>query len=87
MKIVFEREIDGVQTLISAVTAPGNQGYWVKVLVPIGNPYWMWDQIPAGQVIAADFTGAPLSTNDVALNNSNIAAITALPEDVLTYAP
>lgn len=87
MKLVCERPINGVDTLVVVTTAPGNQGLWVKVIVPAGKPYWIWDNIPAGEVVACDFTGAPIVSDDVATNNANIAAITVEPGDVLTYAP
>lgn len=87
MKLVCERPINGVDTLVVVTTAPGNQGLWVKVIVPAGYPYWIWDSIPTGQVVGCDFTGAPIVSSDVAANNANIAAITVEPEDVLTYAP
>lgn len=35
----------------------------------------------------ADFTGAPIVSSVIADNNAAIAAITALPEDVLIYDP
>ena len=86
LKLICERPINGVDTLVVVTTAPGDQGLWVKVIVPAGKPYWIWDSIPAGTVIAADFTDAPIVSSDVATNNANIAAITADPADVLTYA-
>jgi hypothetical protein len=87
MKIVNIGKVDGVDTLMVRTTPAGNQGLFVKILVPEGDPYWLWPTIPSGQVIAADFTGAPLASMDVAVNNANIAAITEDPADVLTYAP
>lgn len=86
MKLVCERPVNGVDTLMVITTAQGNQGLYVKILVPAGKPYWIWDSVPAGDVIGCDFTGAPIVSDDVATNNANIAAITAEPEDVLTYA-
>lgn len=87
MKLVNVMKVDGVDTLAVRTTSAGNQGLFVKILVPEGEPYWLWPTIPAGEVIGCDFTGAPLSSNDVAVNNANIANITAEPEAVLTYAP
>lgn len=86
MKLVCEKPVNGVDTLMVITTAQGNQGLYVKILVPAGKPYWIWDSVPPGDVIGCDFTGAPIVSSDVAVNNANIAAITAEPEDVLTYA-
>jgi hypothetical protein len=57
----------------------------VKQIVGVGNPYWAWASIPAGKVIGADFTNAPICSSDLTQIASDIAAITALPNDVLTY--
>jgi hypothetical protein len=87
MKLVCNKTLNGVTFLAVVTTANGNQGLYVKAIAGVGNPYWIWPSIPAGTVIAADFTNAPIVDTDPAVNNVNIAAITALPADVLTYAP
>lgn len=87
MKLVCNKTLNGVTFLAVVTTANGNQGLYVKAIAGVGNPYWIWPSIPAGTVIAADFTNAPIVDTDPAVNNTNIAAITALPADVLTYAP
>lgn len=86
MKLVCEMTINGqdvVKVLTTANTA--NQGSLVKIRPGVGKPFWMWNSIPAGTVIGADFTGAPVVSDDVAVNNANIQAITANPADVLIY--
>jgi hypothetical protein len=89
-KVLCEKEImvDGVPEtrLITFTTPAGNQGSYVKVLVPLGHPFWWFATIPAGQVVGCDFTDAPAATADAGTNNALIAAITAQPTDVLTYA-
>lgn len=85
-KLVCEVTVKGVDLLKVVTTAPGaNVGQLVKTVPGIGKPYWYWPTIPAGAPIACDFTGAPIVESDIANNNTNIAAITALPEDVLTF--
>lgn len=86
-KIVCERTINGVDYLLNVTTPPGNQGFYAITIVQPGNKFWYWDSIPAGQIIACDFTDAPTCTADAATNNTLIAGITAAPEDVLTFAP
>ena len=86
-KLVFEKEINGETMLLVAATAAGNQGLFVKIIAGVGNKFWWWQTIPAGEVIACDFTNAPTCTDDPAANNTLIEAITATPESVLTYAP
>lgn len=87
MKLVCNKTLNGVTFLAVITTANGNQGLYVKAIAGVGNPYWIWPTIPSGQVIAADFTNAPIVDADPAVNNMNIAAITATPAEVLTYAP
>lgn len=87
MILVCNKTLNGVTFLAVITTASGNQGQWVKSIAKVGNPYWIWPSIPPGTVIAADFSGAPIVDTDPAINNTNIAAITATPADVLTYAP
>jgi hypothetical protein len=85
MRLVCWKVILGEDALRVFTTPAGNQGQYVKSIVPVGQPYWIWPSIPAGTVIACDFTAAPLSTASTASNNANIANINTLPEDVLTY--
>lgn len=88
MKVVCEKTINGV-TGVYAITTPtyGDQGYFLKSVVGAGNPFWAWPSIPSGHVIGADFTGAPICTDDSVTNNALIAGITVAPEDVLVYEP
>ena len=88
-KLVFERMVNGQQTLIIMTTTNLiSQGQIAKTAVPTGSPFWWWDAIPynASTVVACDFTGAPIkeSTDTATTLNQKIAEITALPEDVLT---
>ncbi|MCQ1850373.1 hypothetical protein [Neorhizobium galegae] len=87
MKLVCNITYGGVTSLRVVTTANGNQGLYVKAIAGVGNPFWIWPTVPAGKVIAADFTNAPIVDADPIVNNQRIAAITATPEDVLTYAP
>lgn len=85
-RLVCEVNIGGEDQLKVLTTASGiNVGNFVKSVPGVGKPFWYWPSIPAGKVIAADFTNAPIVTSDASVNNANIAAITATPGEVLTY--
>jgi hypothetical protein len=86
MKLICEKTVNGV-TAVRNITTPavGNQGAYVKTIVGVGNPFWFWPSIPAGILIGADFTNAPICSDDPAANNAAIANISANPEDVLIY--
>jgi hypothetical protein len=85
-KIVCEVMIGGSSVVKVVTTAAGaNVGQLVKTLPGVGKPFWYWSALPAGKVIGADFTGAPIVDTDVAVNNTNIQAITADPADVLIF--
>ncbi|PZA12476.1 hypothetical protein DNX69_10910 [Rhodopseudomonas palustris] len=77
--------INGEESLRVLTTAEGVVPRLVKKTPGVGKPYWYWPSIPAGQVIAADFTDAPVATSDEAQNAADIAAITATPQEKLTY--
>lgn len=85
-KIICEKTINGVTAVRNITTPSGNQGSYVKTIVGEGNPFWWFASIPAGQVIGADFTNAPICTNDATTNNTLISQINTQPEDVLIYA-
>ena len=85
-KLVCEVNYGGEDTIrVLTTAAAANIGQFVKVVPGIGKPFWYWDSIPAGTVIAADFTNAPVVTSSTTTNNDNIEAITAEPSEVLTY--
>ncbi|HWK96211.1 MAG TPA: hypothetical protein VNR39_12395 [Pseudolabrys sp.] len=86
-KLVCEVKINGEDVVKALTTATGiNVGIFLKTQPGVGKPFWYWSSIPAGTVIAADFTNAPIVSSDVNANNAAIAAITVDPADVLTYA-
>lgn len=84
-KLICEQTINGEQILRNITTAQGVVGALVKTTPGVGKPFWYWDSIPAGKIIACDFTNAPIATNDTAANNGLAAGITELPANVLTY--
>lgn len=87
MRLVCNKTLNGNTFLAIFTTANGNQGLFVKSIAGVGNPYWIWPTIPnQSTVIACDFTNAPVVDADPLVNNANIAAITATPEDVLTWS-
>lgn len=85
-KLICEKTIGGEVTLLSITTAAGVAGTLVKTTPGVGKPYWYWPSIPAGTILAADFTDAPIATADKATNDANMLAITKTPADVLTFA-
>jgi hypothetical protein len=86
-KIVCPVLVNGEEvTKVVTTAASTNLSTFVKVLPGVGKPFWYWPSIPAGTVLAADFTNAPIVSADPAVNAASIAAITADPLDVLTYA-
>lgn len=84
-KVIFERVHNGQTVLVNATTPAGNQGQFILTMVKPGNPFWYWESIPGGRVIAADFTNAPICGTTAAENNAILPTITTAPEDVLTW--
>ncbi|WP_156438758.1 hypothetical protein [Bradyrhizobium valentinum] len=85
-RLVCFVKISGQDQLKVLTTMPGTAPYMVRNLC-VGKPYWYWETIPLGSVVGADFTNAPIGTANVQINQQNMAAITARPEDVLIYDP
>lgn len=87
-RLVCEVKIGGEDTLVVLTTAPNiNLAAFVRTQPGVGKPFWFWpsiDGMPPLKLVAADFTNAPIVSSDVSVNASNIAAITATPEEVLT---
>jgi hypothetical protein len=86
IKLVCNETLNGV-TFLAVITTAKGQCQYGKAIAGVGDPYWIWPTVPAGTVIAADCTDAPVVDNDPIVNNQRIAAVTATTEDVLTYAP
>jgi len=82
MKIIYEDNnvMKGPFTI-----ATGGEALYVKIKCN-NKPFFAWNSIPPGQVIACDFADAPIGTTNLATNAQLIAGITATPEQVLTYA-
>lgn len=86
-KLVCEIVLNGEEVVKVLTTAPNiNLGHFLTLKPGVGKPFWYWSSIPAGTVVSADFTDAPIVTADASANNALIAGITADPADVLTYA-
>jgi hypothetical protein len=83
-KIVCTKLIGGVDTLLNLTIVAGAAPNFLKTTPGVGKPFWYWP-IPPGQVIACDFTDAPIVTASATENAALIEAITTLPEDVLSY--
>lgn len=84
-KVICEKTINGVTAVRNITTASGNQGQYIKVIVGVGNPFWWFQSIPPGIVVGADFTNAPICTDDATVNNQLISQISVQPEDVIVY--
>lgn len=85
-KLIYPETVGGVDYIRSWTCVPGTEGTIVKTRPGVGKPFWVWPSIPTGQIIAVDMTDAPLATANASTNNESIAAITATPEEKLTYA-
>lgn len=84
-KVICEEVVGGEAVIRSYTTTAGTAAAFVKVRPGPGKPFWCWPSVPAGTIIGADFTGAPVATNNTATNQGLIDAITATPEEVLVY--
>lgn len=91
VKLVCEIVVNG-EARVSVLTTANNidLGAFVKNIRPgVGKPFFVFNSIPAGTVVAADFTTAPIVSTDVAANNAAIADMLANPpnvSEVLVYA-
>lgn len=81
-RLVCEKVLGGVNAVRVFTTVSGPQGPIIKQIVGVGNPYWIWNSIPAGKVVGADFTNAPIASSDIAVNNANAAPLLASPPSV-----
>jgi hypothetical protein len=86
-KVICEEIVGGEAVIRSYTTASGTAAAFVKVRPGAGHPFWCWSSVPAGTIIGCDFTNAPIATSSTATNQGLIDTITAVPEDVLVYAP
>lgn len=86
-KLICEEQVNG-ETVIRSYTTPSilAAAALAKTRPGVGNPFWVWPSVPVGQIIAVDFVGAPLATNDTQTNNTLIGQISATPQEKLTYA-
>lgn len=91
-RLVCNYTVFGVDALRVITTPAGPQGSFIKQIVGVGNPYWIWNTIPnPTKVIGADFSNAPICSDNIAENNANAAPLLAdppsvNPEDVLIYS-
>jgi len=86
-KLVCEIELKGETIVRGLTTVPSIVPVLVKTTPGVGQPFWYWDSIPAGKVVAADFTNAPIATDDADVNAGLMYAKVVDPLDVLVYDP
>jgi hypothetical protein len=86
-KLICGVVLNGEETLRSITTVAGAVPTLVKTTPGIGKPFWYFASIPAGKVVGADMTNAPIADGDTAVNLASMNAITALPQEVLIYDP
>lgn len=84
-KLICEKTVNGETTLLNVTTAAGVVPTLLKTTPGVGKRFWFWPSIPAGVVIAADFSNAPIVSSDKNVNQSLIDAIAIEPQEVLTY--
>lgn len=95
-RLVLQRTSGGSTVLEILTCVPGAEGIVAHQRLKnepggaAGNRVWCWDTIPAGTVIAADFTNGIVVQATAAQTQTLITAFkgapTYLPEEVLTYA-
>ena len=86
-KLICEKVVNGETMLLNVTTAAGVVPTLLKATPGVGKPFWYWPSIPAGTLLAADFTNAPTVSSDKAVNQAAMDAIEVEPADVLTYQP
>ncbi|HVL74229.1 MAG TPA: hypothetical protein VM434_20335 [Beijerinckiaceae bacterium] len=87
MKMVCE--VKGAARVVTTVSNdPAVLGSQVRQVPGVGQPFWMWLTLPAGTLMGADFTGAPVVSSDAAVNAAAIQAMLDSPpsQDVLIWA-
>ena len=89
MYAVYKKVIGGQERVIVAFMAPNiTPGLVIKILVPAGNPFWVFNTVPVETPDDVDFTEfatAPLastSTNQSVAVAENAASIAAIMEMV-----
>lgn len=86
-KLICSVMKDGEEILANITTIHNAVPILVKTTPGVGKPFWYWPSIPVGKIVACNFTDAPIASADTAQNLAAMDAITALPQDVLTYDP
>jgi len=86
-KLICSKIMMGEDTLLNLTTVYGAVPTLIKVTPGIGKPFWYWPAIAGLKLVACDFTGAPISTDDPVVNKALMDAITVKWEDVLIFDP
>jgi hypothetical protein len=81
MQIVFGLDGDPTVPLVAVTTPQADVPQAIIPLVGVGNPYYAFTSLSYNGLngIEADFTGAPLCSDDVAVNRTNINTMLASP--------
>lgn len=77
----------GVDTFVTLLTAQNtDHASHIKNVPGVGKPYMIFASLPDGNPTSADFSNAPIVSNDVAANQAAIDAMLADPPwDALNY--
>jgi hypothetical protein len=88
MKLVCPVIVNGEEQtrVVTTVSGLDANAKFLRTVPGIGKPFWIFNTLP-GTVVAADFTEAPLVSEDILANRQEIERQLASPPlDKLTFA-
>lgn len=81
--IVYGLDGDAELPVMATVPNTTDMAEAVKTTAGVGNPYWAFESLPSAILLAdtlgADFSGAPLCSDDTQTNRNNLAGLYASP--------
>lgn len=81
--IVYGLDGDPGTPVYNACLNTTDMGPYIISLVGVGNPYWAFQSLPndilSADTLGADFSGAPVGSDDEQTNRNNVAGLYASP--------
>jgi len=65
--------------VVTTVSGLDQNAAFVRTLPGIGKPFYMFNSLPAGSVLGADFEGAPIVSENIAENKAAIERMLSEP--------